>query len=291
MFLLHELQQFALAQQRVGEVQPVELDLLRGKDAEVVDEPAIERLVVGKLEAAHRMRHVLNRIRLPVRVVIHRIDAPFVARAMMRRVQDAIHHRIAHVQVRRRHVDLGPQHAAAIGELALLHPNKQVKILFNGPVAIRAVLARLGQCAAVLADLIGSEVIDVCLAGPDQLQRPLVELPEIVRGKAQALPVEPQPANVLLNRIDIFLLFLLGIRVVKAQIRFAAELVSKSEVNADRLGVADVKIAIRLGWKPGLNDGIAVLLRAHIFCDLIAEKVGGSADFLAFRTRRAHGSI
>ena len=35
---LHELQQLALAEQRVGEVEAVEFDLLRRKDAELLDD-------------------------------------------------------------------------------------------------------------------------------------------------------------------------------------------------------------------------------------------------------------
>ncbi len=36
---LHELQQLALAEQGVGEVEAVEFNLLRGKDAELLDIP------------------------------------------------------------------------------------------------------------------------------------------------------------------------------------------------------------------------------------------------------------
>ena len=83
--LLHQLQQLALAKQRVGDVEPVEFNLLRRKDAELLDIPAVERLVVGELQRAHGVRDVLDRIRLAVRVVVHRIDAPLVAGAVVRR--------------------------------------------------------------------------------------------------------------------------------------------------------------------------------------------------------------
>ena len=131
MSVLHQRQQLALAQQRVGEIQPVELELLRRKDAELLDEPVVQRPVIFELEGADRVGHLLDRIRLPVRVVVHRIDAPLVARPVMVHVQDAIHHRIAHVQVRRGHVDLGAQRARAVRELALLHALEQVEILFD----------------------------------------------------------------------------------------------------------------------------------------------------------------
>ena len=111
--LLHELEQLALAEQGVGEVEAVELDLLRGEDAELLDVPAVERLMVGELERAHGVGDVLDGIRLAVGVVVHGVDAPLVAGAVMRGVQDAVHDRVAHVEVGRGHVDLGAEHAAS----------------------------------------------------------------------------------------------------------------------------------------------------------------------------------
>ncbi len=76
----------------------------------------VKRLVVGELEGAHGVSDALQRIRLPVGVVVHGIDAPLVAGALVRGMQDAVHHRVAHIQVGRGHVDLGAKHARAIGE-------------------------------------------------------------------------------------------------------------------------------------------------------------------------------
>ena len=166
---LHELEKLALAEQRVGEVEAVEFDLLRGEDAEILDIPAVEGLVVGELEGAHGMGDALDGIGLAVGVVVHRVDAPLIAGAMVRGVEDAIHDRIAHVDVGRGHVDLGAQNAAAVGELALLHAGEEVEVFFDGAVAIGAVFSGLRESAAVLANLIGGEVIDVGLAGLDEL--------------------------------------------------------------------------------------------------------------------------
>ncbi len=76
-----------------------------------------------------------------------------------------------------------------------------------------------------------------------------------------------------MDGIDILLLFLLRIGIVEAQVGLAAELVREPEVDADRLGVADMQIAVGLGGKAGLHDRVAELLRAHILGDLIVEKV------------------
>ena len=95
-------------------------------------------------------------------------------------------------------------------------------------------------------------VVDIGLAGADQVLGPAVKLLEIIRGVIEVLaPVEAEPAHVALDGVDIFLLFLGRIGVVEAQIAVAAELLRDAEIEADRLGVADMQIAVRLGRKAG----------------------------------------
>ena len=186
-----------------------------------------------------------------------------IAGAMMRRAQDAIHHRIAQVDVRRGHVDLGAQRAAAVGKLARAHALEQIEILFDRAVAIRAVLARLGQRAAVFAHLVGVQIADVRLARLDQLDRPLIELLEIIRSvEHPVLPIEAQPAHVLLDRIDVFDLFLGRIGVVEAQVALAPELRREAEIEADRFGVADVQIAVGLRRKARVHPLLVLALPA-----------------------------
>ena len=176
----------------------------------------------------------------------------------------------------------------AVGELAGFHAGEEVEILFDGAVAIGRVFAGLGEGAAVLANLVGGEVVDVGLAGLDELESPLVELGEVVGGVAEAVPVEAEPADVFLNGIDVLLLFFFGVGVVEAQVGFAAELVGEAEVDADGLGVADVEVAVGLGGKAGLDDGVAVLFGADVLGDDVAEEVGGGR-LLAFRICVGHG--
>ena len=64
-------------------------------------------------------------------------------------------------------------------------------------------------------------------------------------------PIEAEPVHVALDGVDVFLLFLGRIGVVEAQIAVAAELLRDAEIQADRLGVADMQIAVRLGRKAG----------------------------------------
>ena len=84
-------------------------------------------------------------------------------------MQDAVHHRVAQVDVGGGHVDLGAQDARAVREFAGAHALEQVQVFLHGAVAVGAFLARLGQRAAVLADLLGAQVVHVGFALLDQL--------------------------------------------------------------------------------------------------------------------------
>ena len=142
-----------------------------------------------------------------------------------------------------------------------------------GRSRIRALAAGLGQRAAVLADLVGGEAVDVGLARHDQVHGVAVERLEIVRGVARlAVPVEAQPADVLLDRLDVLDVLLRRVGVVEAQVAGAAELGGDAEVEADRLGVADVQVAVRLRRKPRGHTA-AVLPRPHILGDDRADEI------------------
>jgi hypothetical protein len=60
-------------------------------------------------------------------------------------------------------------------------------------------------------------------------------------------PVEAEPADVCLDRVDVLLLFLDRVGVVEAQVAVTADLLRDPEVERDRLRVADVEVAVRLG--------------------------------------------
>ncbi len=119
---------------------------------------------------------------------------------------------------------------------------------------------------------LGGQVADVGLAGPDQLHGPLVELFEVVGGIEQPIfPVEPEPAHILLDRLDVLVLFLGRIRVVEAQIAQAAVLGRQAEVQADALGMPDVQVAVRFGWKPRVDTAVPLARCDVVFDDLLDE--------------------
>ena len=139
---------------------------------------------------------------------------------------------------------------AALGNSPARMRRKQVEVLLHRPLPERAVPAGLRQRAAIAAHLVLALVVDIGLARADQVLGPAVELLEIVGRVIEVLaPVEAQPAHVALDGVDVFLLLLGRVGVVEAQVAAAAELLRHAEVEADRLGVADVQVAVGLRRK------------------------------------------
>ena len=153
------------------------------------------------------MRDALDRVGQRVGEVVHRVDAPRVAGAVVRRAcRMRYMHRIAHVDVGRGHVDLRPQRARAVRELAGPHPREQIEVL-RRPSGRGTGCSCPGSVSVPRCSRISSarQVVDVGLALLDQLHGAVVELLEVVRGVVQlaSVPVEAEPADVLLDRLDV----------------------------------------------------------------------------------------
>src|SRR5262249_19825356 len=74
------------------------------------------------------------------------------------------------------------------------------------------------------------------------------------------VPGEAEPADVFLDRVDVLDVFLGRIGVVETQVAGAAVLLRDAEVEADRLGMADVQVAVRFRRKARRHP--AVMLAA-----------------------------
>ena len=98
--------------------------------------------MILEFERANRMGDVFDRIRLAVRIVIARIDFHCVPVRGCAGVKNAVHHRIAQIDVARRHVDLGAQNARAVRKFAGTHAAEQVEVFVHAAIAERAVFAR-----------------------------------------------------------------------------------------------------------------------------------------------------
>ena len=74
------------------------------------------------------MGDALERVLDRMGEVVHRINAPGVAGAVMMESVDAVDDRVAHVEVAGSEVDLGAQRHAAVGELAGSHAAEEVEV-------------------------------------------------------------------------------------------------------------------------------------------------------------------
>ena len=128
-----------------------------------------------------------------------------------------------------------------------------------------------------MPDLVLALVVDIGLAGADQVLGPAVQPLEIVGGVIEVLaPIEAEPAHVALDGVDIFLLFLGRIGVVETQMTAPAELRRHAEIQDDRLGVADMQITVRFRRKAGDDpfDASGIEIGLNDVADEIAPGLG-----------------
>ena len=192
---------------------------------DLVHAPVVQRAVVLELQRAQRMRDALDRVAERVRVVVHRVDRPGVAGVLVLDVLDAVQRRVAQVDVAAGHVDLRAQRACAVGELARAHAAEQVEVLVDAAVAVRA------SCGPARSACRGTRALrrrvrSQTKASPSRISfsRREVEHLEVVRGMAQVVPLEAEPAHVVLDGLDVLGVFLRRVGVVEAQVALAAEL-------------------------------------------------------------------
>ena len=243
-------------------------------------------------------------------VIVHRVQAPTVAGPVVRGVANAVQGRVPQMDVRRRHVDARPQGAGAVGKLALPHALEQIEVLLHGAIAPGAGLAGPLGHTPVLGHLLRVQVADISLAPADEFHREGQHLLEIVGGEerlqrtarglrgqhrraadiaghlaAQSVigPTADQPIDVGLDGLHILDLFLGGIGVVHPQVATPVRLPRDAEVEANRLRVADVQVAIGLRRKAG--DAERVLPGLQILRDDIADEVCRGGRRRGFRFR------
>ena len=268
--LLHQFEKFPLTHQGIGEVQAGELILVGGIDTQRLDEPVIERTVDVELQRADGVGDMLDGIALAVGVVVHRVDAPLVAGAVMVRELDAVQQRVAEHHVGMGHVDLRAEDLLPFRVLAGLHLAEEPEVLLRGAVAPGARGAGLVHGAAVQADLLLRLVIDIGESPFDQVLGPLVELVEIIGGIEFLVPMESQPLDVFLDGIHVLGVLLGGVRVVVTEIRDTAVLLREAEVEADGLGMSQMQIAVRLRRETG-DDGVHLAAGEVRFDDFFEE--------------------
>ena len=190
-------------------------------------------------------------------------------------VDNAVHGRVAHIDIVGGHVDFGAENASAVGKFTVAHAFEQVQVLFDRAGPVGAFAAGLGEGAAVLADLVGGEVVDVGLAVLDQLESKLVKLLEIIGGiKLAVFPIIAQPVDIFFDGVDIFDVFFDRVGIIEAQVALAAKGFGGAKIDADSLGVTDMQITIRFWWETGMH--VVEAAGAQIFFDGISDEVTGA---------------
>src|SRR5580698_10004655 len=121
----------------------------------------VEAPVVLELQGADRVRDPLDGVRLAVRPIVHRVDAPSVAGPMVMRSANPVHDRIAELHVGRGQIDLGPQDMRSVGELTRPHLGEEGEVLGYRAIAIDALLARPIEITAGRANVLERAAIDV----------------------------------------------------------------------------------------------------------------------------------
>ena len=133
-----------------------------------------------EFEGADRVGDLLDGVTLSVGVVVHRINAPLVAGAVVAGVLDPVEDRVTEHHVRRSHVDLGAEHFLPVGIFPCLHLPEYPEVLLDAAVPVRAFGSRPVDGTAAFADFLLGLVVDVGLSVEDHLLCPLVELVEVV---------------------------------------------------------------------------------------------------------------
>ena len=102
---------------------------------------------------------------------------------------------------------------------------EQLQILCRGAIAVRAVLAGLGQRATVLANVVRVLVVDVRKPLLDELDGEIVNLLKVVGRVPQPIvPLEAEPPNIAFYALDELLRLALRVGVVETQKTGAAEI-------------------------------------------------------------------
>ena len=235
-------------------------------------DPVIERPVILKFKSAQRVCNILDRVLNGVRIVVHRIDAPLVARIVMRHMSHSVEDRISHIHVGTCHIDLRAKSLLSVSEFAVLHSGEEIKVFLNTPVPVGIIDPGLVQSPAVFPHLLGSQVRHIGLPFFDKIYSDLIHLIEVVGGKKEPVfIISSEPRHVLFDGLHELALLLGGIGIVKAKVEFSTVLLRHSVIEKYTLGVAYMQISVRLGRKAGVDGVINAL--GEVFVNFLFDKM------------------
>ena len=193
----------------------------------------------------------------------------------MVRVMDAIDDGVAHIEVAAGKVDFCAQRHCTVGEFSRFHASKERKTFLDGTVAIGAD-RRVGQITAVVMHFIGRQFTDIGEPFFDQSDREVIHRIKIVGRIIEPIaPVKAQPVDVFLDGIDIFGVLFGGVGIVHAQVADAAVFQRRTEVDAQRLGMSYMQIAVRLRRETRVHGlTVAAASLGQFFVNDRVDKVG-----------------
>ena len=177
--------------------------------------------MLDKLKGAQTVGHSFEVIALPMREVIHGIGVPLVACTDMRDVHHSIEQRIAEEHVGMCHIYLGPQHQSARSGLTAVHELEKAQVLLHRSVAEGAVGACLCGGTLLLGYHLGALFIYIGTSLTDEPHCKVPQLLEVVAGIIHMVPLETQPADVVLDAFDVFGILLHGVGIVEAEVAWA----------------------------------------------------------------------
>ena len=270
MSFVHQLQQAALAHHGIGHVEACELVLVRGEYLQFLDQPVVQLTVRYEFEGADGVGDVFDAVALPVCEVVHGVDAPFVAGAVMVRMLDAVEDGVSHEHVGMGHVDLRPQYFFTVLVFAGLHIGEELEVFLDGPAAVAVVFARFGGRSFQGRYFVGGRVVDIGKSFPDEFHRVFVKCIKIIGGVEFVGPFEAEPADIVLDAVYVFGVFGNGVGIVEAKVGLAAVFDAQSEIKADAFGMADMEVAVGFGRKAGKDAFVLAVLQVF-FYDLLNE--------------------
>ena len=227
--------------------------------------------MLHKLQGAETMGHPFEIVALSVREVIHGISIPLVAGTQMRDIHHPVEQRISEEHVRMSHIYLGSEHQSARSGLTAVHELKESQVLLHGPVTEGAVGTSLCGGALLLGYHFGTLFVHISSALANEPYSEIPQLLEIVTSIINMIPLEPQPANVILYTLYVFCVLLHRIGIIKAKVASASILLGYAEIKGNRLGMSYVKISIRLGWETCLYTSSILTLSQILFHLLFNE--------------------
>ena len=225
-----------------------------------------------KFQGAKRVRHSLEEVTLAMRIVIHRIGIPFVARSVVRHIQHTIHDWVAEVHVRTCHVNLSTQNHLSTFHASTVHFLKQTQIFLHRSIPIRTVHSSLRRSTLLGSNLLTGLLIHVCLALLDEFHSKVPQLLEVVARIQNLTPLEAQPLDVLLDSLYIFIVLLLRVRIIKTEVANTTIFLRHTKIYGNRLGMTDVQIAIGFRWKTSLNPSTILA-----FCKVLSHNLFNEA--------------